>query len=80
MSKSKQVANQLYRFSCLRTGIAEDKEKAPKVPTSGFRIQHRTSTAEGKFFMNVTKSGLAHSDVAAGSVDDATEKAAEIKD
>jgi hypothetical protein len=78
--KSKQVSHQLYRFSCLRTGIAEDKEKAPKVPTSGFRIQHRTSAAEGKYFMNITKSGLKHSGVAAGTVDDETEKAAEIKD
>jgi hypothetical protein len=80
VNKSKQVSNQFYRFACLRTGIAEDKEKAPKVPTSGFKIQHRTSAAEAKYFMNITKTGLKHSGVAAGTVDDSAEKAAEIKD
>lgn len=79
-NKSKQVSHQLYRFSCLRTGVAEDKEKAPKVPASGFKIQHRTSAAQKQYFMNITKSGLKHSGVAAGTVDDETEKTAEIKD
>jgi hypothetical protein len=80
IAKSKQVSHQFFRFSCLRTGIAEDKEKAPKVPTSGFKISHRTSKAESKYFMNVTKAGFANSGVAAGTVDDPAEKSAEIKE
>jgi len=78
--KSKHVTNQLFRFSCRRTGIAEDKAKAPKVPISGFQSQVRTFYSRRKFFIGVTNSGHAHDDVAAGTVRGAKEKSAEIKD
>jgi hypothetical protein len=80
VDRSTQVSHQFYRFSCARSGLAEDKDAGPKVPTSGFKITHGTSKSGPTFFMDVRKVGFANNRVAAGTVDDTEEKHAEVKD
>jgi hypothetical protein len=76
-----QVADQLYRFSCARCGIADDKTSGPKVPISGFKITQTMSKDDsGKYFINVKKEGNANNNVSAGKVDDPAVKDAEVKD
>jgi hypothetical protein len=80
VKKSKQVSRQLHRFSCARSGLAEDVDAGPKVPTSGFEITHGTSKSDSTFFIDVAKTGSAHNGVAAGTVDDSEQKHATIRD
>ncbi len=77
---SKYVAHQFHRFSCERSGVAEDKKKGPKVPTSGFKITRTVSKSGGKYYIHVKKEGFANHGVAAGPVDDTSVKDAEVKD
>jgi hypothetical protein len=78
LTRSRQEAHQFFRFSCERTGIAEDRDAGPKVPTSGFKINKRASKTGGRYFMHVTKQGFANNGVAAGAVNDTSEKTAEV--
>lgn len=80
VGRSKQVSHQFHRFSCARSGLAEDIDNGPKVPTSGFKITHATSTSDSSFFIDVAKVGFANHGVDAGTVDDTDVKHAEIKD
>lgn len=80
VGNSKQVSHQFHRFSCARSDLAEDIDKGPKVPTSGFKITHATSKSDSSFFIDVAKVGFANHGVAAGTVDDTDVKHAEIKD
>lgn len=78
---SQYEAEQHFRFSCARCGIAESAS-APVVGISGFRtfLQSRHDTATNKYFIDVHKDGAGVSGVAAAAVDDSTTKAAEVKD
>lgn len=78
LNKSKYEAHQFFRFSCERTGLAENRERGPKVPTSGFKILKTASKSGGKYFFRVSKQGFANNDVAAGTVDDSTVKDVEV--
>jgi hypothetical protein len=80
IKKSKYVVHQFFRFSCERTGVAEDKKKAPKVPTSGFKVTRTMSKTGAKYYIHVKKEGFANNGVAAGPVDDSSVKDAEVKD
>lgn len=71
---STAVANQFFRFSCARTGIAEDRDAGPKVPTSGFRITKSTTSDGVTRVFHVKKEGFANNGVAAGTVDDSSTK------
>jgi hypothetical protein len=78
LATSRHEAHQFFRFSCERTDIAEDPAAGPKVPTSGFKIDKRASKTGGRYFMHVTKQGFANNGVAAGAVNDTSEKTAEV--
>jgi outer membrane protein OmpA-like peptidoglycan-associated protein len=80
--------HQFFRFSCERSGIAEDRAAGPKIPTSGFKITHATSGTGFKllwfdsrlYYVHAQKEGFANNSVAAGAVDDVSVKKAEVKD
>jgi hypothetical protein len=80
VAESSTVYHQFYRFSCARSGIPADRNGGPKVPNSGFRINHATSKADGKYFIHAQKEGFVNNGVAAGTVDQTDVKKAEIKD
>jgi hypothetical protein len=80
VAESSTVYHQFYRFACARSGIPADRNGGPKVPNSGFRINHATSKADGKYFIHAQKEGFANNGVAAGTVDQTDVKKAEIKD
>jgi hypothetical protein len=72
------IRHQFFRFSCERTGIAEDRAAGPKVPTSGFKISsHLTAPStcgSSNHIMHTKKEGFANNGVAAGTVDDSSVK------
>ncbi|HZM85049.1 MAG TPA: DUF4157 domain-containing protein [Blastocatellia bacterium] len=79
---SVSIQHQFFRFSCERTGIAEDKAAGPKVPTSGFKISRHVSApsscGSSKHFLHCKKEGFANNGVAAGTVDDTSVQDAEV--
>jgi hypothetical protein len=80
---SEAILHQFFRFSCERSGIAEDKNAGPKVPTSGFKISMHLSVitrtcGSSSRFVHVKKEGFANNGVAAGTVDDTGVKDAEV--
>jgi hypothetical protein len=81
-SSSTNVNHQFFRFSCERTGIAENKAAGPKVPTSGFKISRALTVPKtcggSKYFVHTKKEGFANNGVAAGTVDDTSVKDAEV--
>jgi hypothetical protein len=88
LAATKGEFHQFFRFSCERSGIAEDRAAGPKVPTSGFKITHAASGTGFKlllydsrvYFIHAQKAGFANNGVAAGAVDDTSVKKAEVKD
>lgn len=77
---SKYEVNQFFRVACERSSLAEDKAAGPKVPTSGFKVNRTMSKTGSKYYIHVIKAGFANNSVAAGTVDDSSEKKAEVKD
>jgi len=79
---SKMVNHQFFRFSCERSGIAEDKAAGPTVPTSGFKISRSLTVPKtcggSKYFIHTKKEGFANNGVAAGTVDDPSVQDAEV--
>jgi hypothetical protein len=78
LATSRKEEHQFFRFSCARTGIADNLTAGPTVPTSGFKITQRASHPGGQYFMHVAKSGFANNSVAAGAVNDTAEKDDEV--
>ena len=74
LAKSVGEQVQFFRFSCARTGIAEDKAAGPKSPISGFKVTQTASRKNGQFFLHVKKEGFANNGVEPGSVNDTTVK------
>jgi hypothetical protein len=75
---STSIQHQFFRFSCARSGIAENRNSGPKVPASGFKITRTASVAGGHRLIHVKKEGFANNGVSAGTVNDTTVKDVEV--